>query len=88
MEAAAEFNVGDGFRMDVLVGGPGQTRRVYSRYFDAGRKAEDRRWISLEVPLDLTGSEGERVEVAVSGGPQGDLVADWLALAEVRVDPE
>lgn len=84
--ATPVFNIGDGLQMDVLVGGAGALKQVYGRYFDAGRKAEDRDWIPLEIALDLSGAGDAYLEIRISGGPQGDLVADWLALAEVRLD--
>jgi hypothetical protein len=86
--ASSLFNIGDGMLMEVFVGGPGTHRHICSRYFDAGRKAEDRDWIPLSVPLELSGHADTFVEIRVSAGPQGDLVADWLALAEARLDPE
>jgi hypothetical protein len=86
--AAPVFNVGDGMRMDLTLLDAGERRPIYSRYFDAGRKAEDRAWIAIEVPLDLRGSGDVYLEIQVSGGPQGDLVADWLAFAEVLMASE
>jgi hypothetical protein len=83
--ATPVFNIGDGLQMDILVGSGGDRRRVYGRYFDAGRKAGDRDWIPLEVPLDLSGKSDAYLEIQISGGPQGDLVADWLAVAEMRM---
>jgi hypothetical protein len=85
MLAAPVFNLGDGFQMDVLVGGAGNRTQIYTRYFDAGRKAADRVWIPLEIPFELRGLADAYLEIRVSGGPQGDLVADWLALAEVHL---
>ncbi len=81
LSAAQVFNIGDGMQMDVLVVEPGRSRRIYSRYFDAGRKADDRAWVPIEVPLTLSGAGDVYLEIKVSGGPQGDLVADWLAFA-------
>jgi hypothetical protein len=84
--ATPVFNIGDGIQMDVfLVNGSDRTR-ICSRYFDAGRNAADRQWIAMEVPLDFWNRQDSQVEVQVSGGPQGDLVADWLAIAEVRIE--
>jgi len=86
--ASPLFNVGDGLRLDVLVSGDGDAQLVCSRYFDAGRLASDRDWVPLEVPLNLSGAADSHLEIRVSAGPQGDLDADWLALAEARIVPE
>jgi hypothetical protein len=83
--ATPVFNIGDGLQMDILAGSGEDRRRVYGRYFDAGREAADRNWIPLEIPLDLDGKRDVYLEIQISGGPQGDLVADWLAVAEVRL---
>ncbi len=83
LSAAQVFNIGDGIQMDVFVVDSSARRQIYSRYFDAGRKAEDRAWVPIEVPLALSGSGDVYLEIKVSGGPQGELVADWLAFAEV-----
>ncbi len=82
------FNVGDGMELEVFITTDGKRRSVYSRYYDAGRKSEDRAWIPVSIPLGPgASSAGGRLEFRVSGGPQGDLVADWLALSMVRVVP-
>jgi hypothetical protein len=85
LSAAPAFNIGDGMQMDLTLSDAGESRPVYSRYFDAGRKAGDREWIPIEVPLALAGSGDVYLEIKVSGGPQGDMVADWLAFAEVVI---
>ncbi len=85
--ATPVFNIGDGMSLDVFVESKGERSRIFSRYFDAGRKAEDRAWMPLEVPVDLQGQADFRLEFELSGGPQGDLVADWLALADLRIVP-
>ena len=81
--AAPVFNIGDGLQMDLFLKRGGIRYQIGSRYFDAGRKAEDRDWIFLEVPLEI--GEEDWLEMEISAGPQGDLVADWLALSEMRV---
>jgi hypothetical protein len=86
--AAPLFNVGDGVQMEVFAGSAGDRRLVCSRYFDPGRLATDRDWIPLAVPVDLSGAVDSYLEIRVSAGPQGNLDADWLALAEVRIVPE
>ncbi len=83
--AAPVFNLGDGFQLNVFLKDAHRTAPVYSRYFDAGRKASDRDWIPIEISLDLVGQRSRMLELKVSGGPQGDLVGDWLALAQMRV---
>lgn len=85
--AAPVFNVGDGMQLNVILGEAGVRQPVSSRYFDAGRREADRHWATLEVPLELRGSADTYLEIRLSGGPQGDLVADWLALADARLDP-
>jgi hypothetical protein len=79
---APVFNVGDGFCLEVFHLQAGETRRIYSRNIDAARRHEDRQWLPVEVPVESDGSPGERLEIRISGGPRGDLVGDWLALAE------
>ena len=80
------FNIGDGMQMDVFLTRGGQRRSVYSRYYDAGRRSEDRAWIPVSIPLGPGASRaGEQLEIRVGAGPRGDLVADWLALSMVRV---
>ena len=86
--ASPLFNVGDGVQMEVCAGSAGSCRQVCSRYFDPGRLAGDRDWIELAVPVDLSGAVDSYLEIRVSAGPQGNLDADWLALAEVRIVPE
>jgi len=76
--AAQVYNIGDGLQMDLYLTRNGTRRRIAGRYFDSGRRAEDRDWIPLEFPLEI--GEKDWLEIEISGGPQGDLVADWLAL--------
>jgi hypothetical protein len=82
---APVFDVGDGIQMDVFLKRDRNRIRVGSRYFDPGRKAQDRNWISLAMPLCI--QRGDQLEIEVSGGPQGDLVADWLAFSSVYLTP-
>jgi hypothetical protein len=81
--AAPVFNIGDGFQMGLFLIGRGKPRCLWERYFDPGRKAEDRNWIPIVVPCELT--EGDQLVITVSGGPQEDLTADWLALSSLRL---
>ena len=85
LSVAPVFNLGDGMQMEILLRTNGEGRPLYSRYFDAGRRAGDRKWTTLEIPLDL--DRKSDLEIRVSGGPQGDLITDWLALAEARLVP-
>ncbi len=85
MRVTPVFNIGDGMQLDFLVGNAGDRRRVAGRYFDAGRIAADRDWTLLDVPVDSMGAEDAYLEISLSGGPQGDLVADWLAIADLDI---
>ncbi len=85
--ATPVFNTGDGIQLDIyLKTGMGE-KKVYSRYFDAGRIAADRDWNPLSVPLDLGQDAGSELTIKVSAGPQEDLVGDWLALSSMRLTP-
>jgi hypothetical protein len=79
------FNVGDGVRLDVVRVEASSEQVVYSRYFDAGRRAQDRDWVPLSVPVGPCRFRGCGLELRASAGPQGDLTADWLALADIRI---
>ena len=76
--ATQVYNIGDGLQMNLFLTRNGTRHRITGRYFDSGRKAEDRDWIPLEIPLEI--GKKDRLEIEISAGPQGDLVADWLAL--------
>jgi len=84
--ATPVFNIGDGVQLDVLLATDREHRLIGSRFFDSGRRSEDREWIPLSFPLTL-GETTEWLELRVSGGPQGDLVGDWLALSDLRLSP-
>jgi hypothetical protein len=81
------FNTGDGIEMDIYLTVRGERRKIYSRYFDAGRRTEDRDWIPISVPLNLGKERDSQIEIEASAGPQGDLTGDWLALSCVRLVP-
>jgi len=83
--AAPVYNIGDGMRMELVLAAAGSERTLYSRYFDAGRRAGDRDWIPLAAPVNLRDSGEPELLIRLSGGRQGDLVADWLALASARL---
>jgi hypothetical protein len=77
--AAPVFDVGDGFLMMVFLRRSGTRVVVGNRYFDPGRKDEDRNWIPIAIPLEI--QPGDQLEIEASGGPQADFTADWLALS-------
>ena len=81
--AAPVFDVGDGFLMTVFLRRAGARHRIGDRYFDPGRKVEDRDWIPIAIPLEV--QQGDQLEIEASGGPQGDLTADWLALSDPKL---
>jgi hypothetical protein len=81
--ATPVFNIGDGIQMDLYLSRAGKRKFIGKRYFDSGRNAEDRDWIPIAFPLDL--GEDDQLEIDISAGPQGDLVADWLALSSLRL---
>lgn len=78
------FNTGDGIQMDVYLSTGDERTKLYSRYFDAGRRAEDRDWIPISIPLILARPDSH-IDIVSSAGPQGDLGSDWLALASPRL---
>ncbi len=80
------FNIGDGMQFDVRLVEGDERRVIYSRYYDPGRKLEDRAWIPLKIQLGLAGpAAGTQLEISLGAGPQGDLVADWLALSMIHI---
>jgi len=81
--AAPVFNVGDGLQMDLFLVRDGRHELLGSRFFDAARKAEDRKWIRIAWTFKLGGNEN--LEIRVTAGPQGDQSADWLALSSLRL---
>lgn len=78
------FNVGDGIQMDIWLHDQGSSVKVCSRYFDPGRRFEDRRWLPLTVPMDVRRKDAQ-FEIDISGGPEGSLTGDWLAFADMRI---
>lgn len=82
---APVFNMGDGFLLEISMSRAGGREVVCRRYYDPGRKASDRAWIVLEAPLDLGEGGDVELQFELSGGPQGDLTADWLAMASARL---
>jgi hypothetical protein len=79
--AAPVFDVGDGIQMELSIVRAGGRFPVGNRFFDAGRRAEDRNWVVAAFPIES--QVGDELEIEVLGGPQGDLTADWLALGSV-----
>jgi hypothetical protein len=82
--AAPVFNVGDGMNLEVLMAGDRGEEVIYSRYFDAGRKAEDREWARIRITLPVR-PEARWLILRVSGGSQGNLDADWLAISSLSL---
>jgi len=83
--AAPVFNVGDGFVLEVVLSRDGREEVISRRFFDPGRLKSDRRWMPLSMPIDFMESEAVELRFKLAGGPQGDLVADWLAIASPRI---
>jgi len=81
--ATPVFNIGDGIQMNLFIKHAGMLRPIADRYFDSGRRAEDRDWVPIAIPLEL--GKDDQLEIGISAGPQGDLVADWLALSSLRL---
>jgi len=82
--ATPVYNLGDGVQMDVYLIQDGERNLVFSRIFDAGRRAADRDWTPLSIPLEIKAAGKRELEIRASAGPRGDLVADWLALGGMR----
>jgi len=85
--AAPVFNIGDGFELTVHRLGEGGDELLYRRHYDAARRASDRDWIGLDLVIRFDQTGECRLRFELSGGPQGDLVADWLALASLHLIP-
>ena len=83
--AAPVYNVGDGVTMGILWETATGASILLERRFDAARSAGDRRWTELSVPLEIGG--GGRIVLEASAGSSGNLVADWVAVAEPRLVP-
>ena len=83
--ATQVYNIGDGLQMNLFLRRGGTRSQIGSRYFDSGKKAEDRDWIPLEFPLEIGEGEENWLEIEISAGPQGDLVADWFALSSLSL---
>lgn len=81
--AAPVYNIGDGVTLEILWEDRSGARSLLRRRFDAARRSEDRRWAEISVPVRI--EEGGRIVFAASAGPGGDLVADWVAVAEPRI---
>jgi hypothetical protein len=82
---APVFNIGDGFELEVALRRLGAREVLYSRYYDPARVASDRNWAPLAVDFRADGGEDLALEMNLSGGPQGDLITDWLAVASPRL---
>jgi hypothetical protein len=84
---APVFNIGDGIQMEMKLIDSRQQRTLYSRRFDPARSSADRDWIPVNIGFNLDEGNASDLEMTVSAGPQGDLAGDWLALAELHVQP-
>jgi hypothetical protein len=84
LEAVPVFNVGDGIQMEIWLRDDGPPVRICSRYFDPGRRFEDRRWTSVTVEMNVHRNDAQ-LEIRVSAGPEGNLTGDWLAFADVSI---
>ena len=82
---APVFNIGDGFEFEVALRKPGAREVLLRRYYDPARVATDREWVPLSVAFGADGGEDLDLEMRLSGGPQGDLITDWLAVASPRL---
>jgi hypothetical protein len=78
---APVFNIGDGFEFEVAIRRRGARDVVFRRYYDPAREVADRDWVPLSVAFRADGEGDLELEMQVSGGPQGDLITDWLAVA-------
>ena len=84
LEAVPVFNVGDGIQMEIWLLDDGPPARICSRYFDPGRRFEDRRWTPVKVEMNVHRKDAQ-LEIRVSAGPEGNLTGDWLAFADVSI---
>ncbi len=84
LAVAPLFNVGDGIQMEIWLLDDGPPVRICTRYFDPGRRFEDRRWTPITATMDVHRRDA-RLEIRVSGGPEGNLTADWLAFADLHI---
>jgi hypothetical protein len=82
---AAVFNIGDGIQMEMKLMDSNRQLDLYSRRFDPARSSADRDWTPVDIDFNLEAGKTWDLEMTVSAGPQGDLVADWLALADLHV---
>jgi hypothetical protein len=78
------FNVGDGIQMEIWLLDGGERVPICRRFFDPGRRFEDRRWTPVTVAMDLNGKDAH-LEIRVSGGPEGNLTGDWLVFADLSI---
>ena len=82
--AVPVFNVGDGIQMDIWLLDEGPPVQICSRYFDPGRRFEDRRWRPVTIAMDVRRTDAQ-LEIRIAGGPEGNLTGDWLAFADLRI---
>jgi hypothetical protein len=91
---APVYNIGDGVILEIVLEAEDRERVLLRRRLDAGRRAEDRQWNELVVPLQIP-RDGASLLLRASGGdPEDnpgtgvDLVADWLVIADPRLTTE
>ncbi len=82
---APVYNIGDGILLEMTVRNSDVGNVVYSRYIDPGRCASDRAWNEFSIPLDPGNGKARYLELRVTAGPQGNLLADWLVVSGLRV---
>ncbi|MBM3789690.1 MAG: hypothetical protein FJW35_04975 [Acidobacteria bacterium] len=85
--AAPVFNIGDGCLLSVTWVGDDRTLSAFSRYFDAARNEADREWSRLDFLVEMGGRPDGELVFELTGGPEGDLTADWMAFADLTVVP-
>lgn len=84
LEIVPVFNVGDGILMEIWLRDSEPPVRVCSRYFNPGRRFEDRRWTPVTVDMNVHRGDAQ-LEIRVSAGPGGNLTGDWLAFADLHI---
>jgi hypothetical protein len=91
---APVYNIGDGTILEIVLLEAEGNRMLMRRRVDPGRRSEDRQWIPLAVPFEISHGDASLL-IRVSGGdPEKgtgagvDLVADWLVVADPRLTTE
>jgi hypothetical protein len=91
---APVYNIGDGTILEIVLFEAEGNRMLMRRRVDPGRRSEDRQWIPLAVPFEISHGDASLL-IRVSGGDSEkgagagvDLVADWLVVADPRLTAE